>query len=218
MITAVLSIAVAPVVVMQAPRLVAGAPGLAPLERLLDGHDTPPVQDAPVDMQDHVIVAGLGVGGSIVVKALEAAGVPALLVDLQPATLTRQARLGRKVVYGDITSPEVQHIAGIGSARALVLVISDLRASHRALEVARELRPTIPILIWTRYASEEGAERGKGVRVVSEEFAAAMGLCRMLLPLVTDKDLDAVLAPILREHQSLGAGDEDHLDAPVARA
>lgn len=215
LITAVLSIALAPVVVSQAPRLVAGTPGLAPLERLLDGKATPPLAQEPVQLEDHVIVAGLGVGGTTVVRALEALGVQALLVDLNPTSLARQASLGRKVLFGDITSAEVLRYAGVGSARALVICVSDPRASHLARVEAHELAPGLPVLIRTRYASEEGEERGPGVHVTSEEFAGALSLCRMLFEVLGAEDGDRVLAPIKAAHRGLRAGTEDELQEPV---
>lgn len=216
LISAVLTIAIAPVVVSLSPRLVAGTPGLAPLERLLDGKQAPPLPEQPVPCCEHVIVAGLGVGGTTVVRALEAAQVPSLLVDLDPGLLSRQAALGRTVVFGDITSPEVLHFARIEEARALVLCISDLRAGHRAREVAHELRPGLPILIRTRFASEEGAERAPGVQVVSEEFAGALNLCRMLFAMLGLAGVEEVLRPIVRAHKGLAEGQEDELIEPFA--
>lgn len=220
----VLSIALAPLVVSTFPRLLAGSLALRPLERLLD-RERQLEQQAEEDtsaLSGHVIVAGLGVGGRTAVTALERASVPVLIVELNPETVSRERGRGRRVVYGDVTSPDVLSHAGIASARLLLLVTSDLGASHRAAVSARQLRPDLPIVIRTRFASDEGSERYAGFDVVSEEFAGAVavtsavlarcGLPQPLAPLVAELD---------REHQALKPGEEGDLGptpGPAERA
>ncbi len=213
---AVGSIALAPLAVSFSPRILNDSGLLAPLQRLLYGTEVPTLGDPPQLETPHVIVAGLGVGGRAVVTALESVGVPVVLVDLNPATIAEQAGQGRHVVYGDLTSPAVLHHAGIETARALVIVVSDPRASHLAVEVAHGLRPDLPVLLRTRYATEEGAERGPMTEVVSEEFSGALAICRRILRQVGAPDIDAVIRMLVERHEALPPEAEDPLPAPKA--
>lgn len=209
-----LSIAVAPLAVSLSPRILAGTTLLRPLERLLDsrGAEVPPTP--PVLLEGHVVIAGLGVGGRTVVAALERVGIVPVIVEMNPETVIAQIERGRIVVYGDITSPEVLHSAGIERAKALVLVISDFAASRRAIEVARRLHPDLRIVTRTRFASEEAAERARGMDVTSEEFAGAVAMAGLVLRRCGVVSWSRVVAALVGEHERLPLEEEGQLGAP----
>jgi CPA2 family monovalent cation:H+ antiporter-2 len=210
----VLSIAVAPLAVALSPRLLAGTSLLRPLERLLDSQGVEVPVVPPVTLQDHVIIAGLGVGGRTVVSALERVGIKAVIIELNPETVIAETERGRLVVYGDVTSHEVLSYAGIHTAKALVLVISDYHASKRALDVAAEMRPDLPVVTRTRFASEEAAERARGMVVTSEEFAGAVALAGLVLRRCGVQSWSRVVTTLVGEHERLGPEDEGSLGAP----
>lgn len=212
----VLTIALSPVGLALFPRLLAGSRALTPLERILDGKTAPPVTVDDERLAGHVIVAGLGVGGRAVIEVLERAGIQPVIVELNPETVTAQRALGRQVVYGDITSPEVMQHAGVGTARALVLVVSDAAASRRAVEVARSLRADLPVVLRTRFAAEEGAERADGIDVLSEEFAGAVAIAGLVLRRCGIERWSDFVGTLVQEHERLHlpAGDEGGLGPP----
>jgi CPA2 family monovalent cation:H+ antiporter-2 len=210
----VLSIAVAPIAVMLSPRFLAGSPLLDPLERLLDGSSADPEPGGDKELHGHVIVAGLGVGGRTVVGALESAGLVPLIIELDPERVLAERARGRCAVFGDSSSHEVLHHAGILRARALVLAISDTAAAHHTVEVVRELRPDLPIVLRTRFLAEEGQERAPGVEVLSEEYAGAMTLAGLTLKSCGVADWTDVVAKLVGEHRSPPADAEDTLGPP----
>jgi CPA2 family monovalent cation:H+ antiporter-2 len=214
----VLTIAVAPVLLAAFPRVRAGSRALAPIERVLGGADAPDAIADDDPLVDHVVVAGLGVGGRAVVDALERARITPVIVELNPETVTRERARGRRVVYGDVTSPEVLEHAGIARARALVLVVSDFEASKRASEVARGLRADLPIVMRTRFASEEGAERAHGVDVLSEEFAGAMSIAGLVLRRCGVTNWSTHVGVMVVEHEALPADAEGALGRPPSSA
>jgi CPA2 family monovalent cation:H+ antiporter-2 len=208
----VLSIATAPLIVAAFPQFLAGTRALEPLERLLDRSALQvDAQEEVRDLQDHVVIAGLGVGGRTVVTALERAGLEVVIIELNPQTVVEERARGRNVVYGDVTSPEVLHHAGIERARALVLVTSDLAASHLAAEVARALVPRLPIILRTRFASEEGKERVAGFEVLSEEFAGATAIASTVLRRCGVREWEPIVDQIAGEHRMLPAYEEGAL-------
>lgn len=169
------TIAATPLLVALFPRLLAGSRPLARLERLLDPAAATPDnadQDA-AGLRDHAIVAGLGVAGRAVVAGLESAGVTVVVVELNPETVVAERSRGRRIVYGDVASPEVLAHAGLDRARLVCLVTSDAAANARAVAAIRGARAEVPIVLRTRFAADEGGLRAPGIEVLSEEFAGA---------------------------------------------
>lgn len=212
----VVTIAITPVGLSQFPRLLAGTRALAPLERWFDTGTTVVEQGPTVDAAGAVLVAGLGVGGRTLVAALERAGIRPVIIELNPDTVAAERARGREVVYGDVTSEEVLLHAGLRHAAALVLVVSDLTAAHRAVEVARELHPHLPIILRTRFAADEGAERLAGIEVLSEEFSGAATLAGMVLRRMNIGDWQDIVTDLVREHNALAVDDEGTLPPPYA--
>lgn len=196
----VLTIATAPVALSLFPKLLAGSRALAPLELRLDGRTAPEVVDDQFSPEDHVIVAGLGVGGRSVLSALELAKIEHVIIELNPETVTEERKLGRHVVYGDVTSQEVLEHAGIHKAKAMVLVVSDAAASRRAADVARTLRADLPIILRTRFAREEFEESFHGTDVCSEEFAGAMSVTRQVLHRCEVAESQPIIDMLMAKH------------------
>ncbi|HRQ71413.1 MAG TPA: cation:proton antiporter [Phycisphaerales bacterium] len=122
----------------------------------------------------HVIVAGFGVCGRAVVDLLEQAGVPCVVVELNVATVRKQARMGRSIIYGDVTNPEVLRSAGISTADAIVLTIPDDDATLRACRLARSMAPSAFIAVRSSYMSKGMVAESLGADlVVVEEVATA---------------------------------------------
>src|SRR5262249_40988225 len=67
------------------------------------------------------LIAGFGPVGRAVADRLEKAGVSIAVIELNPRTVERQALLGRRVVYGDASNPEVLASAGLLMADAVIL-------------------------------------------------------------------------------------------------
>src|SRR6185369_8640585 len=56
---------------------------------------------------------------------------------------------GGAVVYGDASRKEALLAAGIQRARAMVITFADVGAARKILHVARELKPTLPVIVRT---------------------------------------------------------------------
>jgi len=130
--------------------------------------------DATPQRRRRVIIAGYGVVGRAVADRLEKAGVETVLVEMNPATVQRQSTLGRRIIYGDISAPDVLEAAGIHEAAALVVTVPDQEAAVRACAVARSLEPGLFIAARTSMLSQGMlASRAGADHVTIEEVATA---------------------------------------------
>jgi CPA2 family monovalent cation:H+ antiporter-2 len=182
MAAGIASMFLTPVVSRLAPHCTAGMKLLLPLERLLGARSLNEDEAACEKLRDHVVVVGFGVAGRLATGALERAGVPYIVLELN-AENVRQARSeGVPIFYGDATSAETLAHAHLQQARALVLLINDPQAAARVVDTARREAPDTPILMRTHYLGECAELLKVGATdVVAEEVEAGMEVLARLL-------------------------------------
>ncbi len=198
------------VTMVAGPGLIGAAPELGRLLSASAARRDRERQPAP---RQHVLVLGFGLGGRLIAAALRVASVPYLVVELNGATVQRERSRGEPIVYGDATHPHVLAAAGVASARAVVMVLSDPEATRRAIAAARHLAPRVPIVVRTRYRAE--ADRmltlGATVVVVEEIETSLEALAQLLVRLgLPSNRVDAILETL--RHEAIvrplrGAGD-----------
>ncbi len=136
----------------------------------------------------HAIIAGFGLVGRAVADELKRLGATYTVVDLNPATISTQRRLGREVLFGDASSIEVLEEAGIHHADFLILTIPDEESVLRACRVARQMKPDVFILARANYVSQGVVAAGLGADgVVVEEMATALEMERSLKKIIEAK-------------------------------
>lgn len=155
----------------------------------LEDHPTDQLNTAAEDTAQHTtpakrrraIVAGYGLVGRAVADELKRMGFDVLIIEMNTKTVKRQSSLGRKVIFGDVSNPDVLENAGIYDADTLVLTIPDEESVMRACRAARELNPGIFIVARMSYVSQGIAAAGGGANgVVVEEMATAEAMERLL--------------------------------------
>ena len=141
-----------------------------------DTHEPAPAEaEAHANIQArHVIIAGFGPVGRSLAARLDVQKVPYTVIELNPETVRRQRKLGRSILYGDITNPEVLEAAGARIADAVVITIPDDEATLRAIATARGLSATTFIACRTGYLSGafRAYEAGADHAVVEEVVTA----------------------------------------------
>lgn len=185
------------------PSLLAVAPSVASFfrERM---HDVTAAGIPP--LSGHVIVMGFGVGGQLVARALRDLGVPYLILELNGATVRRAMAEGERIFYGDATSPESLHAARLEQAVAVVSLLSDPDAAERMVKTARQLSPSIPIVVRTRYRLEAERLQSLGATVaVAEELEASLEVVAQMLARlhVAGNVIETLLDVFRRESTSL---------------
>jgi monovalent cation:H+ antiporter-2, CPA2 family len=128
----------------------------------------------PVQLKNHVIIAGFGVGGRFIAEYLREKNTPFIVVEMNPHTCDLQRTIGVPVVEGSIADEKVLRKAGIETAAVLALAIPDEEAALRATERANAIRPEIHIIASTRYTSTglEALQRGADEVIVAEQAVA----------------------------------------------
>lgn len=173
----ILSMFLTPILVRYAPHVTAGERLLAPLEKLL-GVRTIDTDDAVgAQVRDHVIIVGFGMAARLLTHTLESIGRKYIVLELDPERVRAATETGQPVYYADATSPEALGHAHVGDARAVVVLISDLHATHRIVDALRVVAPSVPVFVRTKYWRERmdllehvPSSGTGGIEVVVEEI------------------------------------------------
>lgn len=125
-------------------------------------------------MQDHVIIAGYGVGGRFIAEYLKERQMPFVVVEMNEVTCEAQRTIGVPVIQGDISNEAVLRQAGVETASVLALSIPDEKAAIRATETANAIRPEIHIIASTQYTSSglKALQSGADEVIVAEQAVA----------------------------------------------
>ena len=128
-------------------------------------------------LNDHTIIVGYGLAGRYLARVLKAAGISPLVVE-QNAALVRRAREdGIAVVFGDGTRHAVLEHVRLAHARVLVFTISSPTDERRGVALARDINPSVRILVRTRHVRGIDQLMTLGATdVVVEEFEASLEL------------------------------------------
>ncbi len=128
------------------------------------------------------MIAGFGLNGRNLAKTLKATHIPYVVLEVNADTIRKAREEGEPLVYGDITRKEVLERAGVDCAKAIVFAISDNAATRIAVQIARQLNPSIYILVRTRYSSgvEELYKLGAD-QVIPEEFETSIEIFSRVL-------------------------------------
>ncbi|HQU84119.1 MAG TPA: cation:proton antiporter [Pyrinomonadaceae bacterium] len=133
-------------------------------------------------LTNHVIIVGYGLNGRNLARVLRAVLVPYTILEVNAETVRNAKEKGEKINFGDATRREVLHHAHVEDAHALVLAMSDPQAARRTVKQARQMNPTMHIVVRTRYTSEitELLELGAN-EVIPEEFETSIEIFSRVL-------------------------------------
>jgi voltage-gated potassium channel len=106
-------------------------------------------------LKDHYIICGFGRVGRGAAAELQHAGVPFVVVDIQPDRVERAMVSGMLAVAADSTHDETLRQVGIERARGLVAALATDADNLFVLLSAKGLNPAIYVAV---RAAEEGAE------------------------------------------------------------
>jgi len=189
----VLSLCATPALVAVGPRLVEWIQ-----ERRRAG---PPGREEPAfePRANHLIVIGFGLNGRNLCRAARRAGIPYVVLEINP-DLVREAKASREpIVFGDGTERTVLERIGVREARVAVVAVSDPAATRRIVSQARRLAPGLRLIVRTRYVEEIGPLRELGAdEVVPEEFETSIEIFTRVLRhyLVPEEEILALAAEV----------------------
>lgn len=123
-----------------------------------------------VDVENHVIVAGYEQAARCLVRVLSGSGIPYIITTVSQDGANEAESRGLPVIRGDATKPCLLQLVGIDRAIMMVIADDDPANAHRITSIARQLNPTMRIVVRTRYTAEVEhlAEAGADIVIVEE--------------------------------------------------
>ena len=137
---------------------------------------------AGLGLEGHVIIAGFGLNGKNLAHVLKEAGIPYVILELNPVTVRAATAEGEPIIFGDVSSRIILEEACVRAAKGIVFAISDPLMTRRGVKAAKELNPDIFVIVRTRYASETDDLLKLGAKdVIPEEFETSIEIFTRVL-------------------------------------
>jgi CPA2 family monovalent cation:H+ antiporter-2 len=139
-------------------------------------------------LRDHLIIVGFGLNGRNVVRAAKVAGIPYVVIEMNPQTVRVESAKGEPIFYGDASQEAVLEEVGVQKARVVVVVISDPLATRKIAAAVRKENPNVFLIVRTRFVTEMESLYAIGAnQVIPEEFETSIEifsrvLARYLIP------------------------------------
>ncbi len=132
--------------------------------------------------RQHTVICGFGRVGRELGEALDALGMPYIVVDYDPLVVDRLRRRGVPVIHGDAGNPAVLEHTHLEYAHALAVLVPDPFATERTVRYARQVHSTLPIVVRVDRADQVQRFWDMGVtHVVQPEFEAGIEVIREVL-------------------------------------
>jgi len=135
-----------------------------------------------------VVIAGYGRIGQSIAQGLEDAGIPYIVIDIDPGRVSEARSSGHPRIYGDASNAHVLSQAGLDKARALVITFSDPTAVIGTTEAALHINPRLDIVARVDRARDARLLRTMGViQLVNPEYEASLEFLRRILTKSVDE-------------------------------
>ena len=147
-----------------------------------DPHDPAPPSSEGETLRDHVIVCGFGRVGSALGKALDAFGLPYIVIERDPDIVRRLRVRGKACLYGDASHQELLAKAGVAQAALVIVALPEIEPAVLTVRRTRRVNPTVSVL--ARAHGQMEAERLAAVgstEVIQPEVEASATLIRHAL-------------------------------------
>lgn len=171
-------------------------------------------EKAPEEIEDHIVIIGYGINGRNVSLAAKNAGIPYLILELNPDTVKNERKKGEPIMYGDAVHGHVLEHVHIHRARVVVVAISDPTATKRIIVNIRQLNSRVHLIVRTRFVLEMEENYRLGAdEVIPEEFETSIEIFTRVLTkyLVPQDEIESFT-------RSIRAGKYEMLRSPSSGA
>ena len=128
------------------------------------------------------VVVGYGPSGRQVAQALWDNGLVPIVIDMNVDTVNELTDQGRHAVFGDSSQVDVLLAAGLKHASYLVVTIPDISNTMATVAAAREINPSLKVLVRARFLNDKPLLDSLGVQTVAfEEQEVAKTLADMII-------------------------------------
>ncbi|MCC6713478.1 MAG: cation:proton antiporter [Candidatus Dadabacteria bacterium] len=140
------------------------------------------IEQEPKPSSVRSIVVGYGPVGQNVAKILYEFGIEPTIIELNIDTVLEIQAEGHHAIYGDASRSEILGVAGITTAKYLIVTMPHSEMSLGIVHTAREENPEVRILARARFLHQvEGLEYAGTTIIRCDEAEAAHALAEALL-------------------------------------
>ncbi|HIK44450.1 MAG TPA: cation:proton antiporter, partial [Leptolyngbyaceae cyanobacterium M65_K2018_010] len=180
--TIAITLMLTPLWINLAPYVIAHLDRLPLVQGYLKRMEEPKLLSVPEGIRDHVIVAGYGRVGQVLVNIVLSQGYPVLVVENSEAAVQGLRHRQIPFVFGDADSELVLEKTHLETARALAIALPDPASTRLLLQRALAKVPNLDIIARSHTNQEIDLLTQLGAKeVVQPEFEAALELGSHLL-------------------------------------
>lgn len=143
------------------------------------------VPSDPVAPRERAIIAGYGTIGKNVALGLEEAGIPYIIIELDPERIAELRRDHKPRIYGDSGNIHVLSRAGLENAGVMIITFPDPLAVVNTVKNALEINPSIDIVARVHRAREADILNRMGrFDLINPEYEASLEFLRKTLAVI----------------------------------
>ena len=147
----------------------------------------------PQSISNHVVVAGYGRVGKVLVKVLRDRNYHILVIENSEAAVRSLRQSKIPYIFGDADSELVLAKAHLAQAKAIAIALPDPSSTRILLKSARDINPNIDIVARSHSDREIDLLTQLGAtEVVQPEFEAALEMGRQILNTLGENELEVV--------------------------
>jgi CPA2 family monovalent cation:H+ antiporter-2 len=180
--TTAITLVLTPIGMKFAPNIAQQLMGLPSIANYLRQRQQDKAIAFPETIRDHVVVAGYGRVGQVIVKVLRDRGYPILVIENSEAAIRRLRQEAIPYIFGDADSELVLEKAHLNKAKALAIALPDPSSTRILLRHALEFAPNLDVVARSHNNSEIDLLTQMGAKeVVQPEFEAALEMGGQIL-------------------------------------
>jgi monovalent cation:H+ antiporter-2, CPA2 family len=161
------------------------------------------VGDVGIKLSDHIVLVGYGRAGRFLSHAMNFAGVPHLVIDLDHRKLREPESKNIPTIYGDAVEEEILNLANIKKAKAVVITHGEIVSTELTIQKVRSICPGIRILARAHSDKDVADLRALGIyRVVQPEFESSLTMTHKVLDFmgIPKDETEGLIKKLRREH------------------
>ncbi|MFN7119388.1 MAG: cation:proton antiporter [Saprospiraceae bacterium] len=155
----------------------------ARLNRMQSSRNRPKQADSELEnLKNHIIIIGYGVTGQNVARAAKYAGIPYVIIEMNPETIKKARAAGEPIYYGDAITPFMLEHVKVSRARITVVAMYEPTATRAIIRNIRSICQTVYIIVRTRAISEiDDLYRLGANEAITEEFETSIEIFTRVL-------------------------------------
>ncbi|MBD0387619.1 MAG: cation:proton antiporter [Nostoc sp. C3-bin3] len=180
--TTAITLVLTPISLSIAPQLLERLTQMPFFAKSLRQFTEPNILSIPETISDHVVVAGYGRVGQVIVNILLNQGYVVLVIENSEAAIQRLRMQRIPYIFGDADSELVLEKTHLETAKALAIALPDPASSRLLLKRALAIAPKLDVIARSHHDNEIDLLTQMGAKeVVQPEFEAALELGAHLL-------------------------------------